>query len=94
MRKDADASEEEGQPKASQEAEAGQDVEAPQDVGAALGETDRRLRRLLRRLDEGQDPTSEEMERELKGARRQLKVNRELLGWTPSLPGSDGSQPG
>jgi hypothetical protein len=50
----------------------------------ALEETDRRLRRLVRRLGEGVDMQSEEFEKELKGARRQLRINRELLGWTPA----------
>jgi hypothetical protein len=50
----------------------------------ALGESDRRLRRLLRRVGEGAGSDSEELEREIKGARRQLRANRELLGWEPS----------
>jgi hypothetical protein len=50
----------------------------------ALEESDRRLRRLVRRLGEGHTKESEELDRELKGARRQLRANRELLGWEPS----------
>jgi hypothetical protein len=55
-----------------------------QTLQEALEETDRRLRRIVRRLNEGEDPQGEAFEKEVKGARRQLRMNRELLGWSPS----------
>jgi hypothetical protein len=71
----------EGQPQAA--ATEGAEVTEEQ-LQQALGESDRRLRRLLRRVGEGAGSESEELEREIKGARRQLRANRELLGWEPS----------
>ena len=67
------------------------DAEAgTQDAAEALEETDRRLRRMVRRIAEGHAPGSEELERELRGARRQLRFNRQLLGWNPPPPGRNG----
>jgi hypothetical protein len=64
-------------------AEAETETTETQTTEEALEETDRRLRRLVRRLSEGTDLEGDEFEKELKGARRQLRMNRELLGWEP-----------
>jgi hypothetical protein len=60
-----------------------------QTLQEALEETDRRLRRIVRRLNEGEDLQGEAFEKEVKGARRQLRMNRELLGWSPGA-GAEG----
>ena len=61
------------------------ETEVPQmTVQEALEETDRRLRRIVRRLNEGDELQGEAFEKEIKGARRQLRINRDLLGWSPS----------
>jgi hypothetical protein len=54
-----------------------------EEAQVALEETDRRLRRVVRRLEDGPDPTSAEFQKELRAARRQLKINRDLLGVSP-----------
>ena len=59
-----------------------------QEAHAALEETDRRLRRVVRRLEADPDPKTEEFQKELRAARRQLKINRDLLG-VPSGPASE-----
>jgi hypothetical protein len=57
--------------------------ETTQTVQEALEETDRRLRRIVRRINEGEELQGEAFEKEIKAARRQLRNNRELLGWSP-----------
>ena len=46
----------------------------------ALGQTDRSLRRILRRLKDADLGSDEGLEEEIKRARRQLRVNQQLLG--------------
>lgn len=46
----------------------------------ALGQTDRSLRRILRRLKDADLGSDEALEEEIKRARRQLRVNQQLLG--------------
>lgn len=52
----------------------------PTQLAEALTLTDRGLRRLMRAINEGRDPDSEEFQIEVKRARRQLRANRELRG--------------
>jgi hypothetical protein len=50
----------------------------PAQLAEALTLTDRRLRRLVRAINEGQDQGSEEFQTEMRHAKRQLRLNREL----------------
>jgi hypothetical protein len=47
-------------------------------LAEALTLTDRGLRRLMRAINEGRDPDSEEFQTEVKRVKRQLRANREL----------------
>jgi hypothetical protein len=49
----------------------------------ALNLTDRWLRRLIRALNDGVDKEGDEFQTELRRARRQLRMNRELRAGTP-----------
>jgi hypothetical protein len=47
-------------------------------LAEALTLTDRRLRRLLNALNEGQDRDSQQFRTEMRRAKRQIRANREL----------------